>query len=281
MTPSIKAEGGYGSYQTQASGSSSSMNPFRPVKSENVNPAVKSEKKYAIPGTFEDDSPASDSEIEIIPPSAFHDNGRHQPNGQSGAQGQRPGYSSAASDAALRRSAQAATSSALQQAMYGKQRLPSWMQSQANPASSGSSMNVLGYPNAFGNPPQQPTLGMGMAMPSGIPGQYVYPNSTHTPAGNGVPKQESGLGYNGQLSDTFTDYLDGVDPRNSTGPYGLDGISGHELTGQMREQYDYIVQDPRRTNEEIKELLENIRPDSDLPKESREGTPAGLKYPLV
>lgn len=49
----------------------------------------------------------------------------------------------------------------------------------------------------------------------------------------------------------------------------------------MAEQYDYIVNDPRKTHAEIKSLLENIRPDLDLPAENREGTPAGLKYPLV
>lgn len=46
-------------------------------------------------------------------------------------------------------------------------------------------------------------------------------------------------------------------------------------------QVDYIVNDPRKTTEEIKALLENIRPDTDLPAENREGTPDGLKYPLV
>ncbi len=50
---------------------------------------------------------------------------------------------------------------------------------------------------------------------------------------------------------------------------------------QMGEQYDYIMNDPRKTNEEIKALLENIRPDADLPVEDREGTPDGLVYPLV
>lgn len=49
------------------------------------------------------------------------------------------------------------------------------------------------------------------------------------------------------------------------------------LAGQL----DYIMNDPRKTNEEIKALIENIRPDEDLPAENREGTPEGLKYPLV
>jgi hypothetical protein len=50
---------------------------------------------------------------------------------------------------------------------------------------------------------------------------------------------------------------------------------------RISEQLDYIMNDPRKTNEEIKALIENIRPDEDLPAENREGTPEGLKYPLV
>ena len=50
---------------------------------------------------------------------------------------------------------------------------------------------------------------------------------------------------------------------------------------RMNEQLDYIMNDPRKTNDEIKALIENIRPDEDLPAENREGTPEGLKYPLV
>jgi SNF2 family DNA or RNA helicase len=49
--------------------------------------------------------------------------------------------------------------------------------------------------------------------------------------------------------------------------------------GRMDEVSDYI-QDPRRTAQEIQDLLENIRPDTEIPKEDREGTPEGLKYAL-
>jgi hypothetical protein len=53
------------------------------------------------------------------------------------------------------------------------------------------------------------------------------------------------------------------------------------MNGAMANQLDYIMNDPRKTNQEIKDLLENIRPDVDLPPEDREGTPEGLVYPLV
>jgi SNF2 family DNA or RNA helicase len=42
-----------------------------------------------------------------------------------------------------------------------------------------------------------------------------------------------------------------------------------------------VTNDPTKTREELKELLENIRPDMELPPEAREGTPDGMKYPLM
>lgn len=39
--------------------------------------------------------------------------------------------------------------------------------------------------------------------------------------------------------------------------------------------------DSKKTIEEIKELLENIRPDTDLPNDGDEGTPEALKYTLL
>lgn len=47
------------------------------------------------------------------------------------------------------------------------------------------------------------------------------------------------------------------------------------------ELYDYYTNDPTKTTEELKALLENIRPDQDLPPENREGTPEAMKYKLM
>ncbi|KFY47309.1 hypothetical protein V494_00064 [Pseudogymnoascus sp. VKM F-4513 (FW-928)] len=49
--------------------------------------------------------------------------------------------------------------------------------------------------------------------------------------------------------------------------------------GLAGEIYNYVT-DPRKTEKEIQDLLENIRPDTEIPVENREGTPEGLKYPL-
>jgi SNF2 family DNA or RNA helicase len=44
---------------------------------------------------------------------------------------------------------------------------------------------------------------------------------------------------------------------------------------------DDFISDPKKTVEEIKELLENIRPDNELSEENREGTPEAMRYPLM
>lgn len=44
---------------------------------------------------------------------------------------------------------------------------------------------------------------------------------------------------------------------------------------------EYEDLDPKKTNEEIKQLLETIRPDSDISIQNREGTPEALQYTLL
>ncbi|MCJ1224733.1 hypothetical protein MMC12_001378 [Toensbergia leucococca] len=53
-----------------------------------------------------------------------------------------------------------------------------------------------------------------------------------------------------------------------------------ELFDRYMERVDYLTHDPTRTSAEIKSLLENIRPDEDLPPENREGTPEAMTFPL-
>lgn len=50
---------------------------------------------------------------------------------------------------------------------------------------------------------------------------------------------------------------------------------------QINQYIDYVRHDPTKTVDEIKKLLENIRPDMDIPPENREGTPEALVYPLM
>ncbi|TVY39502.1 putative ATP-dependent helicase [Lachnellula subtilissima] len=282
-----------------SSGNNFRTNFVSPFKTESSNPfsmnsfaPVKAEQKYSIPGTFQDDSSvASDSDIEIIPPSAFRDNGRHPTtsSGTFGTHHQLPNLSPeeiAAGNAALGRLEQSAPNTALQRAMYGKQKRPSWVHTQSYPALPLGSMSSSG---SGGYPSQHLDMGVSMGMPGGYSGDSVYPHSAYTPIGTGMPKQEPGLGYhlNGLSSgydfphsDPLLGVIGRANAQRSDDLYGLDSFSGYDFSGEMREQYDYIVNDPRKNNDEIKSLLQNICADVDLPAESREGTPEGLKYPL-
>lgn len=55
---------------------------------------------------------------------------------------------------------------------------------------------------------------------------------------------------------------------------------GRPLNDRLRNYYEDLQDDPRKTEEEIKELLANIRPDEEIPEEDRVGTPEALRYPL-
>ncbi len=57
--------------------------------------------------------------------------------------------------------------------------------------------------------------------------------------------------------------------------------SGVLLDPRAAAYFDYVTNDPTKPREEIKRLLENIRPDIELPPEDREGTPEAMKYPLM
>ncbi|EAW06955.1 DEAD/DEAH box helicase [Aspergillus clavatus NRRL 1] len=59
-------------------------------------------------------------------------------------------------------------------------------------------------------------------------------------------------------------------------PYGYDPSMSHYYN-----DFNEPAVDPKQVNEEIKQLLETIRPDSELAKEKREGTPEALRYTLL
>ena len=59
---------------------------------------------------------------------------------------------------------------------------------------------------------------------------------------------------------------------------GMRAINSNQAAAEF---YAYVTNDPTKTREELKALLENIRPDMELPPEAREGTPDAMKYPLM
>lgn len=54
-----------------------------------------------------------------------------------------------------------------------------------------------------------------------------------------------------------------------------------DIHDRYMERVNYLANDPTKTTAEIKDLLENIRPDEELPIENREGTPDAMVYPLM
>jgi SNF2 family DNA or RNA helicase len=65
-------------------------------------------------------------------------------------------------------------------------------------------------------------------------------------------------------------------------PLSMTDLHGRPIyTAAQQEYMDYVTQDPTKTAEELKDLLENIRPDVEIPPENREGTPEAMKYPLM
>jgi hypothetical protein len=260
-----------------------------------------------MPGTFQE-SDNSDSDIEIIPASAFNANGRytlfggqntklsslpraepvHTYGGMSYAQPLPQLYNrfSAASEAA----GHAALSRMTLQQHYDAIMLEKQRQLLGGAGQTGFNSPYAGaqggyslpLPPAMNNRPPGFSV---YAQHPGAPGSTVYPNSPNFgmmpgsagPSGprsilNQDPLSQMILQNVAYNVDSMVDiHGNPIDPRMSQ----LDNA----LNGRLAEISDY-VNNPRRTAQEIQDLLENIRPDVEIPKEDREGTPAGLKYAL-
>lgn len=94
---------------------------------------------------------------------------------------------------------------------------------------------------------------------------------------SGNPMASGGLSRNAAaLSDIISrtsmyDYANGIDS------------FGNPLSDRLSEFTDYVqnaAHDPRISDKELDELLQNIHPDMDIPERNRDGTPAGLKSSL-
>lgn len=60
---------------------------------------------------------------------------------------------------------------------------------------------------------------------------------------------------------------------------GVDA-QGNPLSDRLKNYYEDLQDDPRKTDEEIRDLLQNIRPDEEIPVEERIGTPEELRQAL-
>lgn len=270
------------------------------IKTEPDRPAL------LMPGAFQESD--SDSDFEIVPASSFNANGRHtsfrgqnaMPSALSGASPMHTyGGIPYAQSGPQPHSQFSATSEAVGRAalsrMQIQQRFDAYMLEKQRQLLAGAGQGGIGTsyaaarggyslplpPGMINQPPGFPV----QAQQPGAPGSNAYLNSPSfgiIPGSAGPSGPRSILNqdplsqillqtssYNvGSMVDTHG-YP--IDPRMSQ----LDNA----LNGRLAEISDY-VHDPRRTAQEIQDLLENIRPDVEIPKEDREGTPDGLKYAL-
>ncbi|KAL4875052.1 SNF2 family N-terminal domain-containing protein [Aspergillus karnatakaensis] len=151
------------------------------------------------------------------------------------------------------------------------------------------SRNGLGsaYQDNFRHIPQYPILPQ--PIPNGLsngpppyynpaagPSNYVYPGSSMW----AHPANAALATYN-----AAKDRLGGL-ASSLAGPYRdvIDLVEGHlgnsYTKTDMANIYEYGA-DPKQLNEEIKQLLETIRPDADISEQEREGIPEALKYTLL
>lgn len=166
----------------------------------------------------------------------------------------------------------------------------------------GSSFDTLGGSNVYDQPWNSGfdlDNTMNWANEMGSFGQNVVgmAKGAWTSAYNNLDQQIAsyptiGNGYGQSATQTSSEPavidLDSYDePQSSmTGyPYQNPAMRSSSWDDDLRDRYmervNYLTNDPTRTTTEIKDLLENIRPDEELPIENREGTPEAMVYPLM
>lgn len=148
----------------------------------------------------------------------------------------------------------------------GVQRYPAWTPGSAFPVGGPTYPHHPHHLPGRSNHGISPALlipGMGAPrFPSGsspMPG--IYPASA-------LPNQ-GGLDLSRIINRTnMFDYTNGMD------------AFGNVLPDRLAHFLQDSFHDPRVTEQELDDLLQNIRPDMDIPEKNREGTPAGLKTAL-
>ena len=112
-----------------------------------------------------------------------------------------------------------------------------------------------------------------------------YPGTTPAYGSSSLPYGGAGSSVNSSnfidLDDYAPPYQNAVHSALSGHSINIDDPLNRDLVDRYIDRVNYLTNDPTRTTAEIKSLLENIRPDEDLPPENREGTPDAMKYPLM
>ncbi|KAH7310958.1 SNF2 family N-terminal domain-containing protein [Rhexocercosporidium sp. MPI-PUGE-AT-0058] len=205
------------------------------------NPFKREQTSRPMPGSFQDDSStASDSDIEIIPASAFRDNGRH-----SYTKVETPSFAPGSSRSS-------GSNDALQQALFGNQVKHEWM----NGIQPGMNRDFV-YPQ-----PMQQGQNIDLTDDFLLDDLPIFTGFGAAHMANPDPN----------LADMIA-RANGHNNYNEISEY-------LRLDQQRIDQLGYVMNDPRKNAEEIQALLENIQPDVEITPENREGTPEALVYPL-
>lgn len=147
-------------------------------------------------------------------------------------------------------------------------------------------------PGAVLSAPQaSPLTPQGAALSTVPPGTWNGPSGPAQPAlplpgwpSHGFPSQ-MGLPTTGMSGADYgrVNLPSLVDTINRTNAYDYSTYSdehGDALPDRLTNFLEEAYHDPRVTEQEISDLLQNIRPDMEIPERNRDGTPAGLKGAL-
>ncbi|KAE8385977.1 SNF2 family N-terminal domain-containing protein [Aspergillus alliaceus] len=113
----------------------------------------------------------------------------------------------------------------------------------------------------------------GIGRPGPAYGPHVLQNTMARLSAGKQLLEHAGKSILGEYANHFASYDNPVPP--FPGPMGID------MSKYPDWMSDYYGADPKKVNEEIKQLLETIRPDSDISTENREGTPEALRFTLL
>jgi SNF2 family DNA or RNA helicase len=107
------------------------------------------------------------------------------------------------------------------------------------------------------------------------PGMYMngYPQSLNL---GDMDRTQDGYARPARLSEIIR-RANAYNPNQDLQP----GDIGYNMSQPLRDYMNDVAEDPRKTQEEIEQLLSNIRPDMDIPEEDRDGTPEAMRYSLM
>ena len=142
------------------------------------------------------------------------------------------------------------------------------------------SMGTAGYPSSI---PGSVAGHAGGSWSSPYPQPFVPSSSSATPIqgfgapSNGLPWPRPSVQASSGSKSALTDIIN----RTSAFDYstGLDAY-GNPLPDRVASFIQDAMYDPRISEQELDDLLKNIRPDMEISEKNRDGTPAGLKSAL-